>query len=46
MSMRLLPLTYAARNLGRSRGRLAMSVGGAMLVALLATLAAASLADR
>jgi len=36
MTMRLLPFTYAARNLGRSPGRLAMSVGGALLVALLA----------
>jgi putative ABC transport system permease protein len=34
--MRLLPLTYAARNLGRSPARLAMSVGGAFLVSLLA----------
>lgn len=36
MTMRLLPFTYAARNLGRSPGRLVMSVGGALLVALLA----------
>lgn len=41
MTMRLLPFTYAARNLGRSTGRLAMSVGGAMLVALLAMAGAA-----
>ncbi|MFM8816733.1 MAG: ABC transporter permease, partial [Phycisphaerales bacterium] len=34
--MRLLPLTYAARNLGRSPARLAMSVGGGFLVSLLA----------
>ena len=36
MIVRFLPFTYAARNLGRSKARLAMSVGGAMLVALLA----------
>jgi putative ABC transport system permease protein len=36
MTMRLLPFTYAARNLGRSTGRLAMSVGGSLLVSLLA----------
>ncbi|MFM8784135.1 MAG: hypothetical protein ACKOFI_03060, partial [Phycisphaerales bacterium] len=34
--MRLLPLTYATRNLGRSPARLAMSVGGGFLVSLLA----------
>ena len=34
--MRFLPLTYAARNLGRSPARLAMSVGGGFLVSLLA----------
>lgn len=32
----LLPLSYATRNLGRSPTRLALSVGGAALVALLA----------
>jgi len=36
MIVRFLPFTYAARNLGRSKAWLAMSVGGAMLVALLA----------
>ena len=36
MAIRLIPITYAARNLGRSPARLAMSVGGALLVALLA----------
>ena len=34
--IRLLPLSYATRNLGRSVPRLALSVGGAALVALLA----------
>jgi putative ABC transport system permease protein len=34
--MRLLPASYATRNLGRSPARLALSVGGAALVALLA----------
>ncbi|MFM1935081.1 MAG: hypothetical protein RI990_40 [Planctomycetota bacterium] len=34
--MRLLPFTYAARNLGRSPVRSAMAGGGAMLVTLLA----------
>ncbi|MEY2741259.1 MAG: hypothetical protein RL283_1361 [Actinomycetota bacterium] len=34
--MRLLPASYATRNLGRSPVRLALSVGGAALVALLA----------
>lgn len=33
---RFIPITYAARNLGRSRVRLALSVGGACAVALLA----------
>ena len=39
--MRLLPLSYAARNLGRSPARLAMSVGGSALVVLLVISAAA-----
>ncbi len=34
--IRLLPASYATRNLGRSPARLALSVGGAALVALLA----------
>jgi putative ABC transport system permease protein len=34
--MRLLPASYATRNLGRSPARLVLSVGGAALVALLA----------
>ena len=34
--IRLLPITYAARNLGRSHARLALSIGGAFAVALLA----------
>lgn len=33
--MKLIPLHYATRNLGRSPPRLALSVGGALLVALL-----------
>jgi len=33
--MRLIPLHYATRNLGRSPQRLVLSVGGALLVALL-----------
>ena len=33
---RFIPITYAARNLGRSPVRLALSVGGACAVALLA----------
>src|SRR5262245_61330816 len=39
--MRFLPLDYAVRNLGRSPLRLALSVGGAMLVVLLVLSAAA-----
>lgn len=31
-----LPISYATRNLGRSRSRLALAVGGALLVSLLA----------
>ena len=31
-----LPISYATRNLGRSRTRLALAVGGALLVSLLA----------
>ncbi|MCA9284351.1 MAG: hypothetical protein KDA22_04000 [Phycisphaerales bacterium] len=38
--MRLLPLEYAVRNLGRSRSRLVLSVGGSALVVLLALCAA------
>ena len=33
---RFIPITYAARNLGRSKARLLLSVGGAFAVALLA----------
>ena len=33
--LRLLPISYAARNLGRSPSRLMLSVGGAALVAIL-----------
>jgi len=33
---RFLPISYATRNLGRSRSRLALAVGGALLVSLLA----------
>ena len=33
--LRLLPISYAARNLGRSPSRLILSVGGAALVAIL-----------
>ena len=33
---RFLPISYATRNLGRSRTRLALAVGGALLVSLLA----------
>ena len=32
--LRLLPISYAARNLGRSPSRLILSVGGAALVAI------------
>jgi putative ABC transport system permease protein len=39
--MRLLPLDYAVRNLGRSPARLALSVVGSLLVVLLALSAAA-----
>ena len=38
--MKLLPFEYAARNLGRSPLRLALSVGGSMLVVLLVLAAA------
>ena len=33
--MRLLPISYATRNLGRSPGRMILSIGGSMLVVLL-----------
>lgn len=39
--MKMLPIDYAVRNLGRSPVRLALSVGGAMLVVLLVLTAAA-----
>jgi putative ABC transport system permease protein len=39
--MRLLPFTYAVRNLGRSPGRLVLSLGGSTLVVLLVIAAAA-----
>ena len=38
--MRILPLEYAVRNLGRSPGRLVLTVGGSMLVVLLVLTAA------
>ena len=34
--MKILPFEYAVRNLGRSPGRMIMSVGGSLLVVLLA----------
>ena len=33
--MKLLPISYATRNLGRSPGRACLSIGGSMLVVLL-----------
>jgi len=39
--MKLIPWDYAVRNLGRNKVRLAMSLGGSALVALLILAAAA-----